>query len=179
MAKTADPAPPDGLGWVPVRTWLATYDAATLARLVVPAGAGIRRAPDLRLRRGERRRRTRYLFGNSFDQNLAHQGGYHSCPCSATAMYLARVPRGALGAAPEFRTGIGWSPDPGATVPIAVRFHAENPMQPRFLDGRWVAVTKVDGYWGDDLAIDVREHRGVRGRRSPGDRSRPAAATRG
>jgi hypothetical protein len=28
-------------------------------------------------------------------------------------------------------------------------------MQPRFLDGRWIAVTKVDGYWGEELAIDV------------------------
>ena len=28
-------------------------------------------------------------------------------------------------------------------------------MQPRFVDGRWVAVAKVDGYWGDDLAVDV------------------------
>ena len=56
MTKTADPAPPDGLGWVPVRTWLATYDAATLGAHVVPARAGIRRAPDLRVRRGERRR---------------------------------------------------------------------------------------------------------------------------
>ena len=33
MAKTADPTPPDGLGWVPARTWLATYDASTLTRL--------------------------------------------------------------------------------------------------------------------------------------------------
>ena len=28
-------------------------------------------------------------------------------------------------------------------------------MQPRFLGGQWVAMTKVDGYWGDELAIDV------------------------
>ena len=28
-------------------------------------------------------------------------------------------------------------------------------MQPRFMDGQWVAATKVDGYWGEDLVIDV------------------------
>ena len=49
-----------------------------------------------------------YLFGNTFEQNLARQGGYYACPCSATPMYLARVPRGALDAAPEYRTGDGW-----------------------------------------------------------------------
>ena len=154
MAKTADPSPPDGLGWVPVRTWLATYDAGTLARVSFqPAPAsgvepiyGFAVASDAEFT---------YLFGNSFDQNLARQGGYHACPCSATRMYLARVPKGALAAPPEFRTADGWSTDPAAAVPIVDRYHAENPMQPRFLDGRWVSVTKIDGYWGEELAIDV------------------------
>ena len=40
-------------------------------------------------------------------------------------------------------------------MPIVNRYYAENPMQPRFLDGRWVSATKVDGYWGEELAIDV------------------------
>ena len=42
-------------------------------------------------------------------------------------------------------------------MPFLTRFHAENPMQPRFLGGHWVAVTKVDGYWADELAVDVAE----------------------
>ena len=154
MAKTTDPSPPDGLGWVPVRTWLATYDAGTLARVsfqLAPASGvepiyGFAVASDAEFT---------YLFGNSFDQNLARQGGYHACPCSATRMYLARVPKGALAAPPEYRTAGGWSTDPAAAVPIVNRYHAENPMQPRFLDGRWVSATKIDGYWGEELAIDV------------------------
>ena len=28
-------------------------------------------------------------------------------------------------------------------------------MQPRYLDGQWVAATKVDGYWGEELSVDV------------------------
>jgi hypothetical protein len=96
-----------------------------------------------------------YLFGNTFDQNLARQGGYWACPCSATEMYVARVPRGQLDAAPEYHTPGGWSADRSGAVPIVDRFHAENPMQPRYLGGRWVAATKVDGYWGDELVIDV------------------------
>ena len=31
-------------------------------------------------------------------------------------------------------------------------------MQPRFLAGQWVAVTKVDGYWAEELAVDVALH---------------------
>ena len=154
MAKTADPSPPDGLGWVPVSTWLATYDAGTLARLSFQPAPASGVEPIYGFAVASDAEHT-YLFGNSFDQNLARQGGYYACPCSATRMYLARVPKGALDTAPQFRTADGWSPDPQAAVPIVDRYHAENPMQPRFLDGRWVSVTKVDGYWGDELAIDV------------------------
>ena len=28
-------------------------------------------------------------------------------------------------------------------------------MQPRFVDGRWVAVTKENGFWGEKVAVDV------------------------
>ncbi len=100
-----------------------------------------------------------YLFGNTFDQNLARQGGFHACPCSATAMSLARVPRGALDAAARStaRRPVG-APTRRAAVPFLNRFHAENPMQPRYLGGQWVAVTKVDGYWGEELVVDVAEH---------------------
>ena len=64
------------------------------------------------------------------------------------------MPRGAFGSPPEYRTADGWSADRGQAVPIVQRFWAENPMQPRFLAGQWVAVTKVDGYWGEELAVD-------------------------
>ena len=71
-------------------------------------------------------------------------------------MWLARVPRGQLGAPPEYRTATGWSTDSrAAPCPILQRYWAENPMQPRFIDGQWVSATKVDGYWGDELSIDV------------------------
>ena len=91
MAKTADPQPPDGLGWVPVRTWLATYDSATLARLDFSPAPNQGVSPIYGFAVSSDAEHT-YLFGNTFDQNLARQGGYHSCPCSATAMSLARVP---------------------------------------------------------------------------------------
>ncbi|MET0144371.1 MAG: hypothetical protein ABW328_06250, partial [Ilumatobacteraceae bacterium] len=156
MTKTPDPQPPDGLGWVPAGTWLATYDAATLARVDFRPAPSSGVAPIYGYAVATDAEHT-YLFGNTFDQNLAHQGGYHACPCSSTAMFLARVPRGQLDAVPEYRTSTGWSSDPTTATAIVDRFHAENPMQPRFLGGQWVAATKVDGYWGDDLVIDVAD----------------------
>ena len=154
MVKTSDPRPPDGLGWVPAQTWLATYEASTLSRVAFrPApDAGVEPVYGFAVSSDDAHT---YLFGNTFDQNLERQGGYWACPCSATEMYVARVPRGRLDAAPEYHTAAGWSSDAGAAVPIVDRFHAENPMQPRYLGGRWVAATKVDGYWGDELVIDV------------------------
>jgi hypothetical protein len=154
MTKDPDPAPGKGLGWHPASAWLATYDATTLRRLsfnpapnpsasrlygyaVASAGAYT------------------YLFGNTYDQNLERQGGWKAGPLSATRMWLARVPRGQLDTALEYRTANGWSSDPGAARPIMSRFWAENPMQPRFLDGQWVAATKRDGFWGSELFIDV------------------------
>jgi hypothetical protein len=155
MAKDPyEPGPGDGLGWHPARLWLATYDATTMQRLsfdVAPNGGvspmyGYAVAADSQYS---------YLFGNTFEQNLVREGGFWAGQHSATAVYLARVPKGRLDAAPEYRTLEGWSPDPGTARPIVQRYWAENPMQPRFLDGQWVAATKVDGYWGEELSIDV------------------------
>ena len=149
-----DLGPNDGLGWYPIRTWLGTYDAETLARLDfrLAPNSGVSPIYGYAVASDDK---YSYLFGNSFDQNLYRQGGYANGPHSATAMWLARTPRGELDAAPEYRTADGWSDDSSAARPITQRYWAENPMQPRYLGGQWVAATKVDGYWGKELAIDV------------------------
>ena len=149
-----DPNPPDGLGWHPNRVYLAAYDQWTLTRTAwMPAQDphvtpiyGYAVASD---------NVYSYLFGNTFEQNMTREGGFWKGPHSATKMWLARVPRGQLYARPEYRTADGWSPNRNDAVVISSRFFAENPMQPRFMDGQWVAATKVDGYWGEDLVIDV------------------------
>jgi hypothetical protein len=155
MEKDAvDPGPGDGLGWHPVQTWLAVYDAGTLARISFrpAANAGVSPIYGYAVATvGD----YSYLFGNTFEQNLAREGGFANGPHSATAMYLARVPAGSFGAVPEYRAADGWTFDETKATPIVQRYWAENPMQPRFVNGQWVAVTKVDGYWGEQLAIDV------------------------
>ncbi len=154
MRKTADPGPGDGLGWDPTATWLATYDARTMARRSFREAPDAGADPIYGYAVASDAQHT-YLFGNTFDQNLADQGGFLGGPHSARLMYLARVPRGRLTERPEYWTGAGWSGSRRDAVPISERFAPENPMQPRYLDGHWVAATKVGGYWGDDLVIDV------------------------
>jgi hypothetical protein len=152
-----DPDPPDGLGWHPVRTYLASYDASTLERLSFEPAPDSGVAPIYGYSVSSDATYT-YLFGNTFEQNLVREGGFWNPAHSATKMWLARVPRGQMTRVPEYRTADGWSANQADAVPIVDRFFVENPMQPRFLDGQWVSATAVDGYWGDSIAIDVAEH---------------------
>jgi hypothetical protein len=152
-----DPAPPDGLGWHPERTWVATYDAATLERLDFRPAPNDGAAPIYGYA-VESDSTYSYLFGNTFEQNLTREGGFWNMPHSGSRIWLARVPLHAFQSAPEYRTRDGWSMDPADAVPVVERFNVENPMQPRLLDGQWVSATKVDGYWGSLFVIDVAEH---------------------
>ena len=155
MAKDAvDPLPPDGLGWHPTVTWRATYDPVTLARTSFEPATDRGVLPVYGYAMQSDAEYT-YLFGNTFEQNLSREGGFWNGPHSATKMYLARVPRGRLGDSYEYRTADGWSPVATAAVPILQRHWSEFPMQPRLVDGQWVAATAVNGYWGDELEIDV------------------------
>jgi hypothetical protein len=149
-----DPEPPDGLGWHPVGTYLASYDRATLTRLSFAPAPNTGASPLYGYSVANDGAYS-YLFGNTFEQNLVREGGYGNFPHSATNTWLARVPLGQLWLPPEYRTADGWSPDPSAAVPIRRRFAVEDPVQPRFIAGRWVAVSKVDGYWGEDMVVDT------------------------
>ena len=154
-----EPAAGDGLPWHPVRTWLATYSTNDLARLefrpapdAAPEGNGAARLYGYAVASDDTHT---YLFGNTYQQNLTLEGGFWGGPHSATAMWLARVPKGRLDLRPRYWDGTDWVLDPTRAAPIQDRYWTENPMQPRFLDGRWVAVTKENGFWGDRLALDV------------------------
>ncbi len=149
-----EPGPGDGLGWHPGATWIATYDTATLARRSFAPAPNSGVAPIYGYAVSSDESYT-YLFGNSFEQNLAREGGFWAGPHSGTSMWVARVPIGQLDAAPEYRTDVGWSADPVDAQPFLRRYWTENPMQPRYIGGQWVSATKVDGYWGEELSVDV------------------------
>jgi len=152
-----EPGPGDGLGWHPNGMYLATYNARTLQRLSFAAAPNSGVSPLYGYAVADDGVNT-YLFGNSFEQNLVREGGFFGGQHSGTAMYVARVPSGRLDLAPEYRTDTGWSPNPADARPFVRRYWAENPMQPRFMDGQWVSVAKVDGYWGDDVVVEVANH---------------------
>lgn len=155
MVKDAfDPNPPDGLGWHPAETWIATYDVNSLTRLDFRRAPNSGVAPIYGYAMVSDSTHT-YMFGNSFEQNLSREGGYWNGPHSATRMYLARVPRGQVFSTPEYRTADGWSDNPAESVPILSRHWAEFPMQPRIVDGQWVAVAAVDSYWDELYTVDV------------------------
>ena len=103
--------PPDGLGLGPRPDVAGHLRLGHAGPPRLPAGSERWRRPDLRLRRGERRR-PHVPVRQHVDRNLARQGGSTSaCPCSSTAMSLA-VCIGLLDAAPEYRPATGWSADP-------------------------------------------------------------------
>ena len=155
MVKDAvDPVPPDGLGWHPTRTHVASYDPVTMARLDFRSAANPGVTPIYGYAVASDPTHT-YLFGNTFEQNLARHGGFWNGPHNGTEMFLARVPRGRLLDLPEYWSPGGWTTDPRSSAPFLARHWAEFPMQPRWFDGQWVAVTAVDGYWGDELTLDV------------------------
>jgi hypothetical protein len=152
-----EPGPGDGLGWHPAGMYLASYNANTMQRLSFQAAPNSGVSPLYGYAVADDGQFS-YLFGNTFEQNLVREGGYFAGPHSATAMYLARVPSGQLAAAPEYRTDDGWSQNPADARPFVQRFWVENPMQPRFMDGQWVSAAKVNGYWGEELIVEVANH---------------------
>jgi len=154
VKDVVDPPVPNGLGWHPGATYVATYDPDTLARIDFRPATQPGTSPIYGYAVQSDAQWT-YLFGNSFEQNLSREGGWAAGPHSATRMYLARVPRGAVFDQPTYWTAAGWNNDRRVAEPFLQRHWAEFPFQPRLLDDRWVAVTAVDGYWGDALEIDV------------------------
>jgi len=148
--------PLDGIALHPVATWLATYDVATMRRLsflpapdpgVAPVyGYAVVDSGDWD-----------YLFGNSFAQNLAREGGFSNGPHSATRTYLARVPRGQLEALPSYWDGDGWTGDASRASPISSRNWTENLMQPVEIGTQWISATKTDGFLGSTVTIDVAD----------------------
>lgn len=155
MVRDPQPAhPDDGVGWHPAGTWLATYDGDSLERLSFELAPNPGTAPIYGYSVESDTNHT-YLFANTFEQNLEREGGYENGPHSGTRVYLARVPRGQLRAPYEYWTGERWHASADSALPVSERYWVENPMQPRWMEGRWVAVTKADGYWGDTVAVDV------------------------
>lgn len=85
-----------------------------------------------------------YVFGV-----LAHD---RSCSDRVT---VARVPRGQLFDPPSYWDGHGWTSDSSRAAPIIEQTgRFANPTQFLFSNNHWVAVTKIDDWWGDTVVVE-------------------------
>lgn len=143
-----------GITRYPTKTWLAEYDVETLERLSFEEApnAGVDPVYGFAVASDETHS---YLFGNSNQLNLLREGGFDNGPHSATTMYVARVPRGKLEQMPEYWNGTGWSADENDAVPFSERFYVENTMQPRYIDGQWMSVVQEDGFFSNNVVLEV------------------------
>jgi hypothetical protein len=97
-------------------------------------------------------RRFTYLYGNCYRQFT--DGGFPDAACGPKT-YVARVPLGHLEATPRYWNGATWTADRTTAVPVMTRGNSANAMQVRRFGSRFVAVTKIDDWWGDTVAVDV------------------------
>ena len=78
----------------------------------------------------------------------------HDLDCSAD-ITVGRVPVGELFATPTYWTGAGWSAQAARATPVldtTDRF--ANPADVTYRNNRWLAVTKVDDWWGRTILVE-------------------------
>jgi hypothetical protein len=82
----------------------------------------------------------------------------HDKSCSPRVT-VARVRRGRLFDAPRYWTGGGWHSDPRRAAPIIGRTSERfsNPSQFLFVNNRWMAVTKINDWWGSKIYVEMAD----------------------
>ena len=98
-----------------------------------------------------------YLYAHCYRQfgyDLVDIFPAHDTSCS-DRVTLARVARGNVFGAPTYWTGRGWSADPARAVPvIETAGRRVNATDIVHLDGNWLAVTKVNDWFGDEIVVE-------------------------
>jgi hypothetical protein len=99
-----------------------------------------------------------YLYSHCYQQ-FGYDTPLGFAPCAAEVK-LARVPLGRFGAAREYWTGNGWSPEHARAVPVVdgrFALSGNNPAQVRFDGTRFVLVEKRDDWWGRTVEFGVAD----------------------
>lgn len=95
-----------------------------------------------------------YLYGHCYRQyiNRVDGVGQFDAGCMPSS-YLARVPKGQFGAAPQYWSGRRWTSNRHAAAAVMTRGHA-NPMDVQRFGNVYVNVTKIDDWWGGVIYVD-------------------------
>jgi hypothetical protein len=139
----------------PVATWMATIDPVTLN--VVTFGPAPDHGADLYGWAVASDSEFTYLFGYCYRQFGFGMMGHDAC---AAEFRVARVPLGEFDTVPSYWSGADWVADNLAAGTIAPRLGPNgetrdvNPVQVAFVDGAWLAVTKVGDWWGTSIYLD-------------------------
>jgi hypothetical protein len=78
----------------------------------------------------------------------------HDFNCS-DIVRVGRVPKGRFDLAPTYWNGSSWVASASQAVDISPPGRGIDPMQIYFVDGRWLAVTKLGDWFGDKIVVDV------------------------
>jgi hypothetical protein len=143
----------------PVATWLVTIDVDDLS--VVDQQPAPNDSPDLYgwsvVSAGEHT----YLYSHCYRQFgfdplwFAPSTFAHDLGCTADVT-VARIPLSTFEATPVYWNGWAWVDDPNVAVPvIPADGRSVNPTQVTVAGGRFVAVTKVDDWWGREVVLDT------------------------
>ena len=134
------------VGWTiafgPTSTWVAIYDWRTLQL------RGLAPAPDSGVPIYGFSLATdgawTYLFGQADELRF---------PAGSKVNTVARVPRGALGARPQYWDGTTWQDDAGRAISISTNGTWNHRMRVVFTGERWIAVAKEDDFFGADAIV--------------------------
>ena len=102
-----------------------------------------------------------YLFAHchrqfGYDPRLGVDAHDRSCTDRVT---VGRVPVGALFDPPAYWTGSSWSSERSLATPVIPRAgRFSSPTQIIEKNGRWLAVTKLDDWWGSEILIESAVH---------------------
>ena len=135
-----------GICFRPVRTWLATFTWADLqlVDLQPAANDGVRPVYGFSVVSDTE---WSYLFGAGGEYNTPTEWG------GSDQTFVARVPRGALEAAPEYWDGTAWNPDAAAAAPIVERGCCDFRMSVIRWNGGYLGVAKEDEFVGRRIFV--------------------------
>ena len=154
MAEFRNPAGTGaGYGAAPVGTWVARINPTTLQ--VISFGPARNASRSLYGWSIVNDSRYSYLYGHCYRQ-YAHKAD-SAAQFDATCMpstYVARVPKGRFDLPPVYWTGSSWSANGASARPVMTR-GAANPMDVRYINGKFVNVTKADDWWGTKIHVDT------------------------